>query len=135
MVVPAGFPQPLDTVTLLCCTHTGPPPFEQTSDRRMEWSPVGFFHKWLCVSCSRTVQTSCRAPNVECCHKWSSTAHRERDGHAANNANVASTQLQTKVAMCFFTGLLRVQVSCMGGEKLTRSGHSLGFFALSSHWD
>ena len=35
MVVPAGFPQPLDTVTLLCCAHAGPPPlFEQTSDRR-----------------------------------------------------------------------------------------------------
>ena len=63
MVVPAGFPQPLDTVTLLCCAHTGPPPmFEQTSDRRMEWSPVwqpsSWLHQWLCVSCSRTVQTS-----------------------------------------------------------------------------
>ena len=65
MVVPTGFPQPLDTVTLLCCAHTGPPPlFEQTSDRRMEWSPVwqpsssSWLHQWLCVSCSRTVQTS-----------------------------------------------------------------------------
>ena len=76
MVVPTGFPQPLEIVSLLCCAHAGPPPlFEQTSDRRMEWSPVwqpsssSWLHQWLCVSCSRTVQTSeigdihhCRAP-------------------------------------------------------------------------
>ena len=65
MVVPTGFPQPPETVTLLCCAHVGPPPvFEQTSDRRMEWSPVwqpsssSWIHQWLCASCSRTVHTS-----------------------------------------------------------------------------
>ena len=82
--------------------------------------------------------TSCRAPNVECCHTWSSIALQERDGHGANNVNVASTQLQTKVAIGFLTGLLRVQVGCMGGEKGQSPhqvrAHSLGFFALSSRW-
>ena len=65
------------------CAHTWPPPlYKQTSDCVMEWSRVwqpsnsSWLHQWLCVSCSRTVQTNkigwghtnCRAPNVECCH-------------------------------------------------------------------
>ena len=106
------------------------------------WQPSSssWLHQWLCVSCSRTVQTSeigtstnCRAPNEECCHTWSSTVLQERGG-----VNVASTQLQIKVAIGFLTGLLRMQVDYMDGEKGQSPhqvrAHSLGCFALSSHW-
>ena len=61
----------------------GPPEFEPSKDRRMEWSPSPVAHssewaaEWLCVGCSRTVDLSHvppsgspPCPSVRMCPRW-----------------------------------------------------------------
>ena len=75
LVLPSGFPSPLENLSLLCCCRVGPPPqFEPSVDRRMQWSPVWqqstlvWDLQWICVSCSRTVPASDipSCPQVPC---------------------------------------------------------------------
>ena len=131
--------------------HQGVALFSPFSDRRMEWSPVwhpscsSWLHQWLCVSCSRTVQTSeigdiHQLPCAQCgvlSHMVIDCSSGER-WPWCQQCQCRIDPLQTKVAIGFLTGLLRVQVGCMGGEKGQSPhqvrAHSLGFFALSSHW-
>ena len=63
LVLPLGFPRPPDDLTLLCCPRSGPPPdFEESADRRMEWSPQQLSNQWdpqwLCLCCGRSMELS-----------------------------------------------------------------------------
>ena len=62
LVLPLGFPRPPDDLALLCCPRSGlPPDFEESTDRRMEWSPQQLSNQWdlqwLCLRCGRSMAT------------------------------------------------------------------------------
>ena len=73
LVLPLGFPRPPDDLTLLCCPRSGPPPdFEESADRRMEWSPQQLSNhwdpQWLCLRCGRSMELSQipQRPDIVC---------------------------------------------------------------------
>ena len=73
LVLPLGFPRPPDDLTLMCCPRSGPPPdLEESTDRRMEWSPQQLSNQWdpqwLCLRCGRSMELSQipQRPDIVC---------------------------------------------------------------------